>query len=260
MNGVHDMGGMDGFGKVEVEPNEPMFHTEWEGRVLAMVRAMGAAGAFNIDTSRFYRETLPPDIYLASSYYQKWLLGLEDMLVDKGYITASEVAAGHATEPGKPLKHGKFTIADVERVMVRGKFGRNAPAPAKFKPGDRVRAKNMHPATHTRLPRYTRGHVGVVERNLGCNVFPELGGDGSRRESAMALHRRVRRGRIMGSGRRSHRHDIYRRVRTVSGGGMTDAAARVRPKRSAGHPPRRRRTGVSRALGGTGLCDGALAA
>ena len=109
MNGVHDMGGMDGFGKVEPEPNEPMFHTEWEGRVLAMVRAMGAAGAFNIDTSRFYRETLPPQVYLSSSYYQKWLLGLEDLLIDKGYIAAREVAAGHAVEPAKPLKHGKFT-------------------------------------------------------------------------------------------------------------------------------------------------------
>ena len=76
MNGVHDMGGMDGFGKVEPEPNEPMFHTEWEARVLAMVRAMGAAGAFNIDTSRFYREMLPPPVYLASSYYKKWFLGL----------------------------------------------------------------------------------------------------------------------------------------------------------------------------------------
>src|ERR1019366_6655607 len=160
VSGVHDMGGMDGFGKVEVEPNEPMFHTEWEARVLAMVRAMGAAGAFNIDTSRSYRETLPPDIYLASSYYQKWLLGLEDLLIDKGYIAASEIAAGHAIEPAKPLKRGKFTVGDVERVMVRGKFGRNAPAPARFKPGDRVRAKNMHPATHTGLPRYTRGHVG----------------------------------------------------------------------------------------------------
>ena len=71
MNGVHDMGGMDGFGKVEPEPNEPMFHTEWEARVLAMVRAMGAAGAFNIDASRFYREALPPHVYLASSYYKK---------------------------------------------------------------------------------------------------------------------------------------------------------------------------------------------
>ncbi|WP_213775182.1 nitrile hydratase subunit beta [Bradyrhizobium sp. dw_78] len=173
MNGVHDMGGMDGFGKVEPEPNEPAFHAAWEGRVMAMVRAMGAAGAFNIDTSRYYREILPPDVYLSSSYYQKWLLGLEDMLIDKGYVSAGDVAAGHAAAPAKPLKHGKFTLDDVERIMVRGKFGREAQAPAKFKPGDRVRARNMHPATHTRLPRYVRGHVGVVELNLGCNVFPD---------------------------------------------------------------------------------------
>jgi nitrile hydratase len=173
MNGVHDMGGMDGFGKVEPEPNEPMFHTEWEGRVLAMVRAMGAAGAFNIDTSRFYREALPPHIYLSSSYYKKWFLGLEDLLIDKGFIAAADVAAGHAVQPPKPLKRGKFGLADVERIMVRGKFGRAAPAPAKFRAGDRVRAKNIHPVTHTRLPRYVRGHVGVVERDHGCQVFPD---------------------------------------------------------------------------------------
>jgi nitrile hydratase beta subunit len=173
MNGVHDMGGMDGFGKVEAEPNEPMFHTAWEGRVLAMVRAMGAAGAFNIDTSRFYRESLPPEVYLTSSYYKKWFLGFEDMLVAKGYIAPEEVAAGHALEPARPLKHGKFTVDQVERVMVRGKFGRPSTVPAQFKPGDRVRAKNIHPTTHTRLPRYVRGHVGVVESNLGCSVYPD---------------------------------------------------------------------------------------
>jgi len=173
MNGVHDMGGMDGFGKVEPEPNEPVFHHDWEGRVMAMMRAMGAAGAFNIDTMRYHFEILPPAIYLACTYYQKWFLGLEDMLIDKGFVSASEVAAGHSATSAKPLKRGKFTLNDVERVMVRGKFGREAPAPAKFKPGDSVRAKNMHPATHTRLPRYARGHVGVVERNLGCNVFPD---------------------------------------------------------------------------------------
>lgn len=173
MNGVHDMGGMDGFGKVEAEPNEPTFHEKWEGRVLAMVRAMGAAGAFNIDTSRFYRETLPPHVYLASSYYRKWLLGLEDNLVDKGFVSASELSTGHAKEPAKPLKHGKFGLKDVERIMVRGRFERAPQASARFKPGDRVRTKNMHPATHTRLPRYTRGHVGVVERILGCQVFPD---------------------------------------------------------------------------------------
>src|SRR5258708_13676507 len=148
MNGVHDMGGMDGFGKGEVEPNEPVFHTAWEARTMALVRAMGAAGAFNIDTSRFYREALPPHVYLSSSYYKKWLLGLEDLLLDKGFIAAEDVAAGHAVQPSKPLKRGKFTLADVERIMVRGKFARAASAPAKFKAGDRLRAKNIHPRTH----------------------------------------------------------------------------------------------------------------
>ncbi|HLZ05215.1 MAG TPA: nitrile hydratase subunit beta [Bradyrhizobium sp.] len=173
MNGVHDMGGMDGFGKVEVEANEPTFHEKWEGRVMAMVRAMGAAGAFNIDMSRFAQERLPPHIYLASSYYRRWLLGLEGNLVNRGFVTASELTVGHASEPAKPLKRGKFGIDDVERIMVRGKFGRTAQAPAKFRAGDRVRAKNIHPVTHTRLPRYVRGHIGVVERDHGVHVFPD---------------------------------------------------------------------------------------
>jgi nitrile hydratase beta subunit len=173
MNGVHDMGGMDGFGTVEPEPNEPVFHARWEGRVLAMVRAMGAAGALNIDMQRFYREILPPQVYLASSYYQKWLLGLENLLIDKGFVAAEDIVVGHAVQPPKALKYGKFGLEDVERVMVRGKFGRHAPSSAKFKPGDRVRAKNIHPKTHTRLPRYVRGHLGVVERDHGCHVFPD---------------------------------------------------------------------------------------
>jgi nitrile hydratase subunit beta len=179
MNGVHDMGGMDGFGKVEPEPDEPVFHAAWEARVMAMVRAMGAAGAYNIDTSRFYREALPPHVYLASSYYKKWFLGLEALLVDKGYVTSDEVAAGRALQPGKELRRGRFTLADVERILVRGKFGRPAPAAAKFKPGDRVRARNIHPATHTRLPRYVRGHVGTIERDHGCHVFPDTAATGA---------------------------------------------------------------------------------
>ena len=179
MNGVHDMGGMDGFGKVEIEPNEPVFHAEWEARTIALVRAMGAAGAFNIDTSRFYREALPPHVYLSSSYYKKWLLGLEDLLVDKGYVGAKDVAAGHAVEPAKPLKRAPFRRDDVERTMVRGKFGREPQAPAKFKAGDRVRARNINPVTHTRLPRYVRGHVGVVELNHGAQVFPDSAATGA---------------------------------------------------------------------------------
>ncbi len=173
MNGVHDMGGMDGFGKVEPEPNEPVFHEEWESRVLAMVRAMGAAGAFNIDTSRFYRETLPPHVYLSSSYYKKWFLGLEEMLIEKGYLTRG----GSRRRPRDAACQG----AQARQVGARPGRAHHgarqvrppAPAPAKFNIGDRVRAKNIHPTTHTRLPRYVRGHVGVVELNHGCHVFPD---------------------------------------------------------------------------------------
>src|SRR5205085_10910601 len=99
MNGVHDMGGMDGFGKVEIEPNEPVFHAKWEARTMALVRAMGAAGAFNIDTSRFHREALPPDVYLSSSYYKKWLLALTDNLIARGFVRPNEVETGRAREP-----------------------------------------------------------------------------------------------------------------------------------------------------------------
>jgi nitrile hydratase beta subunit len=179
MNGVHDMGGMDGFGKVEIEPNEPVFHSEWEARTMALVRAMGAAGAFNIDTSRFYREALPPHVYLSSSYYKKWLLGLEDLLVDKGYVAPDEVKKGRALKQTKTPPRGKFTREQVGRVMVRGTFSREAPQPAKFKAGDRVRARNINPVTHTRLPRYVRGHVGVVELNHGAQVFPDSASTGA---------------------------------------------------------------------------------
>ena len=172
MNGVHDMGGMDGFGQVEPEADEPVFHAEWEGRVMAMMRAMGYAGAWNIDMSRASRENLPPDVYLTSSYYRKWALGMEDLLVERGLAAADELAAGHALQPGKPLKR-KLTPELVENTLHRGSFARDAQAPARFKPGERVRMKNIHPATHTRLPRYVRGHVGVVELLHGVHVFPD---------------------------------------------------------------------------------------
>ena len=96
MDGVHDMGGMYGFGKVEPEPNEPPFHAPWEGRVLAMQRAMGYAGAWHIDMSRFAQERLPPQVYLTASYYQRWALAMEKNVVERGYAGADELAAGHA--------------------------------------------------------------------------------------------------------------------------------------------------------------------
>jgi nitrile hydratase subunit beta len=172
MNGVHDMGGMHGFGKVEPEADEPVFHEEWEGRVLALNRAMGYAGVWTIDTGRFSREKMPADLYLGSSYYQKWAIGLEQLLIDHGLVGADEFEAGHSLRPGKPLTH-TLKAADYKKVLGRRSFARPTNTPAQFKLNDRVRMKNINPPTHTRSPRYVRGKVGSVVLVHGCHVYPD---------------------------------------------------------------------------------------
>jgi nitrile hydratase beta subunit len=172
MNGVHDMGGMHGFGKVAPEPNEPPFHADWEGRVLAMQRALRFTGAWNIDMSRFAQERLPAKVYLGASYYQRWALGLERNALEQGLIDADELAAGHALRPAKPVRR-VMTKDLMGQAFTRGSFFRPTSAEARFKPGDRVRTKNINPPSHTRLPRYARGHVGLVEAVRGCHVFPD---------------------------------------------------------------------------------------
>ena len=172
MNGIHDMGGMHGFGPVVPEPNEPPFHSAWEGRSLALNRAMGFAGVWNIDRSRAGIEELPPHVYLAMSYYERWAVRLQNLLVECGLVDQSEIGAGHALRPGKPNMR-KLSPADVDASLIRGSYTRHATAPARFAVGDRVRTRNIHPQTHTRLPRYARGHVGVVESVRGCHIFPD---------------------------------------------------------------------------------------
>lgn len=172
MNGVHDMGGMDGFGKVKAEPNEPPFHAPWEGRVLALQRAMGYAGAWHIDDSRFAQETLPARVYLACSYYQRWALAMEQNLLKRGYVAPDEMALGHTLRPGKPLKR-KLTPDVVQKGLARSSFFRQQQGPARFKLGDRVRTKNINPQGHTRLPRYARDKFGVVELIHGCHAYPD---------------------------------------------------------------------------------------
>jgi nitrile hydratase subunit beta len=171
-NTIHDMGGMHGFGPVEPEPNEPVFHAPWEGRVHALQRAVGAAGLWSIDGGRASLETLPPVTYLQSSYYQRWFLGLEKRVVAYGLVGADELAAGHSLRSGSPLKRA-VTLADAQKPPIRGNFERPSNAPAKFKPGDRVRTVNISPTTHTRLPRYARDKEGVVEAIRGCHVYPD---------------------------------------------------------------------------------------
>ncbi|HEY4406097.1 MAG TPA: nitrile hydratase subunit beta [Xanthobacteraceae bacterium] len=171
MNGIHDMGGMQGFGPVAPERNEPVFHADWEARVLALNRAMGQARLWNIDMSRAAIEVLPADVYLTRSYYAKWLLRLEQLLLERALVDADELKAGHALRPGKPVR--KLKAADVAAALTRGSYGRDPGAPARFKAGDHVRTRNLNPVTHTRLPRYARGRIGTIECVRGCHVFPD---------------------------------------------------------------------------------------
>jgi nitrile hydratase beta subunit len=170
-NTIHDMGGMHGFGPVEAEPNEPVFHADWEKRVLAMQRAMGFTGLWTIDGGRASLETLPPLTYLAASYYQRWFLGLEKRVVAHRLVGEDEIAAGHSLRPGRRLNR-RLTLADA-RNWQWPNYERPAQAPARFKTGDRVRTRNINPETHTRLPRYARGRTGTVEAVRGCHVFPD---------------------------------------------------------------------------------------
>ena len=172
MNGVHDMGGMHGFGKVEPETDERPFHADWEARVLAMQRAMRYTNAWNIDMSRDALERLPPPLYLASSYYERWTLGMQRSALEKGLIDPDEIDAGHALRPGKPVER-VMTKKDLGAIAKRGSFSRPARRAARFKPGDRVRSRNINPPTHTRLPRYARDREGMIEAVRGCHVFPD---------------------------------------------------------------------------------------
>jgi nitrile hydratase subunit beta len=173
MNGAQDMGGQHGFGPVEPERDEPAFHAPWERRAFALTLAMGMPGGWNLDMSRSARESLPPAEYLRKSYYEIWMAGLEKLVTERGLVAPDEIAAGRTLHPAKPVKR-TLSADDVGKVLYRGgPTEREAPTPAHFAIGDRVRAKNMHPATHTRLPRYVRGHAGVVELIHGCHVFPD---------------------------------------------------------------------------------------
>ncbi len=167
MDGIHDMGGMHGFGPIEADENEPTFHAAWEGRVLAICfgTPVPVPGGFRNNI-----ENLDPAFYLASSYYEKWLHARIKGLIDAGAIAKDELESAierYASQPGAPVP--ARGVEKVEEAKERSEESRRAgqresgeASEPQFKVGDRVRARNTHPAGHTRLPGYVRGKVGEV--------------------------------------------------------------------------------------------------
>ena len=171
MNGVHDMGGLQGFGPVQPERHEPVFHADWERRALAVTLAMGAAGQWNIDLSRAARESLPPAEYLSASYYEIWIAALEKLMTERGLLSTDELT-GAPPQPGAPLR--VLAAHQVDAGLAAGSpTERAARTPARFAVGDRVRTRNLNPTGHTRLPRYVRGHLGTVALVHGAHIFAD---------------------------------------------------------------------------------------
>ena len=187
MNGIHDLGGMTCFGPINPEPDEPVFHVDWERRVFAMnIAALAFLGP--VDRARHAIERMDPVEYLSTSYYEHWLAGLVTLAKDLGYVTHAEVDAGRAVAI-KPTPFPAPNAAQVEGLVRHGvpatrDDGRIAPA---FGVGDTVRARNIEVTGHTRLPRYVRGKVGVVTAHRGSHVFPDTAAH-DRGENAQPLY------------------------------------------------------------------------
>jgi nitrile hydratase len=193
MNGVHDMGGMHGMGRIPYEKNEPVFHARWEARVYALNAAMFAWRKWNIDRWRHDIETLPPADYLRMSYYEKWFAALEKRVVTYGFVTSHELENGKA-EPGFSKATPRFTPERV-RQFNRGIPSSRDPSVAPlFQVGQRVRARNINPEGHTRLPRYARGKTGEIVRDHGVYVFPDTNAryQGERRQHVYSVRFQAR--------------------------------------------------------------------
>ncbi len=198
MNGVHDMGGMQNLGVIVPEPEGSPFHADWEGRVHAMT--MASPTRANIDTGRHQREKIPGPEYLAMSYYEKWFRSLSELLVLKGFATREELATGKAAPGAKAIPH---LLADaVEPTLTRrSSYVRDVAAAPLFAVGERVRARNINPDGHTRLPRYARGRVGVGGDRPRRPRVPGLQRPRRWRGPAPALYRALHRPRALGARR-----------------------------------------------------------
>jgi nitrile hydratase subunit beta len=180
MDGIHDLGGRQGFGPIDVhEPEEP-FHEPWEARMLGMARAMSRPADWSIDWFRHCRELIDPVDYLTRPYYDQWLQTYAAMMVNSGVATVEEVVSGRANKgaPDLPPPIAPAAVAAATRAVTR--FDREGASPA-FAVGDTVRTKDHGVPGHTRLPAYARGRRGKIAARHGAHVLPDANACGQAR-------------------------------------------------------------------------------
>jgi len=178
MDGIHDLGGMDGFGGVEIERDEPVFHERWESVAFALnFLGVGALRAYNVDEYRHAIERMAPAHYLLAPYYERVLTGVATLLVEKGVVTLEEL---------ERRAGGPFPLA---RPVAKQPCAALSPEPeARFAVGDTVTVCRIHPAGHTRVPRYVRGKCGKVVHVAPKFSFPDAAAHGQAHRNEHTYH------------------------------------------------------------------------
>lgn len=173
MDGIHDLGGMEGFGPLIIEVDEPVFHDQWEGRVMAMRVLMGFWRKWNIDVGRHSIERLPPKDYLGCSYYEKWLASLVNLTVSANLLTTDELKNGRVS-PSATKSTPPVDAFSVKKFLPVGRPAlRETETKPIFSIGERVRTSNHMQSGHNRLPKYVRGRAGEIISSHGAHVFPD---------------------------------------------------------------------------------------
>ena len=178
MNSVHDMGGMDGFGPVVFEQDEPVFHEPWEARVFGLSMSAKGVSGWTLDASRHSREVMPPALYLSCSYYARWLLSREAAYLSADRVSLEELTSGHTTckpDPERPTTKPDALIAGLASGY---NAERSLDAAPRFSVGDTVVTLNLHPKGHTRLPRYARDKAARIHAHRGAFVLPDTNAHG----------------------------------------------------------------------------------
>ena len=172
MNGIHDMGGMQDMGPVVYEKSEPVFHAAWEARIYAISSAVTGTGKLKLGL-RPPIEGMPPLEYLRSSYYEKFYVSITERLVASNLLTRAELMRGTAETGSAKSELALSPSAAVAALMKNPHTRRDLPVKARFQVGGDVRARNINPVTHIRLPRYIRGKSGIIARDHGVYVFSD---------------------------------------------------------------------------------------
>lgn len=214
MNGVHDLGGLEGLGPVNPTKDEPVFYSDWERATFSMLLPALLAG-INLDEFRHGIERMHPAEYLSSRYYEHWLHTMERGLIEKGVITEEEMAERtrrYLEDPDAPLpeREDEGQVKTLLEVMHAGASTKMpTEGTPRFRPGDRVQVRNEHPSGHTRMARYLRGKQGVVDRVYDSFVFPDTNARGAGENPQYVYSVRFDAAHVWGEGTSEPRQTIY---------------------------------------------------